>query len=116
MLSKILQATWIVSNDSNTDASLLANVEQIQQRLQTELGFSLQIFDDVTDCTIELGYFSPITDKRILILDAAVVNEALHSLHNLCHVVRIFVYWINLEESLMNSLKIFQNKYKKVSI
>lgn len=116
MSSKMLQANWIASNDSNTDVSSSTNVKQIQQRLQTEVGLPLKAFNKATECAIELNHPSSITEKQILILEANVANEALPLLYYLCHVVYIFVYWINCDESLMNSLKQLQSKYTKVSV
>ncbi|CAF1622959.1 unnamed protein product, partial [Adineta ricciae] len=116
MSSKTLQATWIVSDNSNADISVLNNVKQTQQRLPTELGLPLKVFDDVTDCTIALGYSSSITEKTILILDANVAQEALHLLHNLCHIVCIFVYWMDFDENLSNSLEQLRSKYNKMVV
>ena len=112
----MLQATWVVSNDANVDTSLSANVKQAQQRLQAETLLPLKIFDDVLDCAIELGYSSAITEKRILILDANVAGDALPLVHHLCHIVYIFVYWINFEDSFADSLAQLESKYKKVGI
>lgn len=116
MSSKMLQATWIVSNNSNTNVSSSTDVKDMQKRLQVEVGLPLKVFDDVTEYIIELGYSSPITEKRILILEANVANEKLHALHHLCQVVYIFVYWMNFEESLIDSLKQFESTYKKVRV
>ena len=116
MSSKTLQATWIVSDNSNVDVSVVNNVKQTQQQLPTVLGLPLKVFDDVTECTIELGYSSSITEKTILILDANVAQEAIHLLHNMCHIVCIFVYWMDFDENLKNSLEQLHRKYNKVSL
>ena len=115
MSSKMLQATWIVSNNSNTELSSSTDLEQTQQRLQTEVGLPLKVFDDVTEYIIELGYSSSITEKKILILEANLASKELHLLPQLCQVVCIFVYWMNFDESLINSVNQFQSKYKMVS-